>query len=165
MEGFINVKKIVLNIFDNYSMTRFQEEYMQGSLATSLMGREGGTDQHSKHWWAWNVGANMYAHVHACTHTMLYVHLHTCTHNAVCARVHMYTHKMLHVHVCMYTHNTICACVHMYTHTMLKLFATSEEGTISCSPSSHPWPLFHIPLLETRVMNIFTLDQITIFQF
>lgn len=49
MEGFINVKKIVLNIFDNYSMTRFQEEYMQGSLATSLMGREGGTDQHSKH--------------------------------------------------------------------------------------------------------------------
>ena len=40
MEGFINIKKIVLNIFDNYSMARFQEEYTQGSLATSLMGRE-----------------------------------------------------------------------------------------------------------------------------
>lgn len=48
MEGFINIKKIVLNIFDNYSMARFQEEY-KGSLATSLMGRKGGTGQHSKH--------------------------------------------------------------------------------------------------------------------
>lgn len=30
-------------------MTRFQEEYMQGPLATSLIGREGGTGQHSEH--------------------------------------------------------------------------------------------------------------------
>lgn len=45
----LTLKKIVLNIFNNYSMTRFQEEYMQGSLATSLIGREGGIGQHSEH--------------------------------------------------------------------------------------------------------------------
>lgn len=160
-------------------MTRFQEEYMQGPLATSLIGREGGTGQHSEHWWAWIVGAYMcvhlrmythtvlYAQERACTHTQCCMHMcvHVHTHNAVCARAHMYTHNAVCTRAHMYTHTMLYAHVLMYTHTMLKLFATSEEGAISCSPTSHVWPLFHIPVLETRVMNIFTLDQITIFQF
>lgn len=80
----LTLKKIVLNIFNNYSMTRFQEEYMQGSLATSLIGREGGIGQHSEHWWAWNVGADMCVHVRMYTHTMLYVHTHTCIQCCMC---------------------------------------------------------------------------------